>query len=562
MPYDLDQLKAPRSMGGLLRLFVKVAESRLLGGAVAKKFLRDVGITALRTLPADDPPWEAFTGFPVVEPVEGPVTPDLSRVGPGPAEGKAGFPFETSAAYVTAYREKRLDPVVVAERVLAWSKDSDALEPPMRVFIAQDADDVLAQARASAERYEAGKPLGPLDGVPIAVKDELDQRGYPRTVGTRFLGAASCANDAEAVARLRATGAVLIGKANMHEIGMGVTGINPHHGPARNPYDPARCTGGSSSGPAAAVAAGLCPVALGADGGGSIRIPAALCGLVGLKPTFGRVSEHGAAPLCWSVAHIGPLAASVRDAALVWLAISGPDPHDPHTLRQPAIRIDGWDTPDLRGVRLGICTPWFEHADEGVVAACRKTLDGLCEAGAQVVEVDVPELNLLRSVHMLTIASEMQASQMLDLATHRKLYGHDIRLNLAVTNHARSGDYVHAQRHRTRLCRQFAEILARVDALVYPSSAVTAPPLPDGALRTGISDLALGDAIMRNSLPANVTGLPAIGFPAGYDSAGLPVGFQVMGRAWDERLLLHIAAVAERFVKRTKPLIHRQIVQG
>jgi Asp-tRNA(Asn)/Glu-tRNA(Gln) amidotransferase A subunit family amidase len=166
--------------------------------------------------------------------------------------------------------------------------------------------------------------LGPLDGVPIAVKDELDQVPYATTAGTRFLGREPASSDATVVARLRSAGALLVGKTNMHEVGLGITGVNPHHGTSRNPYDPARITGGSSSGSAAAVAAGLCPIAVSADAGGSIRIPAALCGVVGLKPTFGRMSERGAAALCWSLAHIGVIGASSADVALVAMkALSG-----------------------------------------------------------------------------------------------------------------------------------------------------------------------------------------------------------------------------------------------
>jgi len=560
MAYDLEQLKAPRSAGGMLRLFVSVAESRTLGGAVARKFLRDIGVVAMRALPSDDAPWDPFSSFPEV--VAGPAgaVAEARDPPPGAAERAKDFPFETVDAFTAAYREKTTTPVDVAERVLLWRKESDKLAPPMRVFIAQDDEDVLKQARASAARWKEGKPLGPLDGVPLAVKDELDQRPYPTTVGTKFLGTKPCAADAEPVARLRAAGALLIGKANMHEIGMGVSGLNPHHGPARNPYDPGRATGGSSSGPAAAVASGFCPVALGADGGGSVRIPASLCGLVGLKPTFGRVSERGAAPLCWSLAHIGPLAASVRDTALAYAVIAGRDEADPHTRHQPAPTIAGWNEESLKGVRLGLFPAWFEHADAAVVAGCRKIVDALKDAGAEIVEIEVPELGLLRTIHMLTIASEMQASQILNLVAHRRELGADVRLNLAITKHVTSGDWVHAQRHRTRLCRHFAGILGQVDAIVTPTTACTAPPLRDDALRTGDSDLALGDRIMRNCLPANVTGLPAISFPAGYDEQGLPIGFQAMGRAWEEALLLRLAAVAERSVERRTPKVHRGLL--
>jgi Asp-tRNA(Asn)/Glu-tRNA(Gln) amidotransferase A subunit family amidase len=229
----------------------------------------------------------------------------------------------------------------VAERALAAIADSQ--QNGLSIFVAWEQADLLAQATASAQRLREGRPLSPLDGVPVAVKDELDLRGFGTSVGTRFLGKQPAAEDSTAVARLRAAGALLLGKVNMHEIGIGVTGQNPHHGTVRNPYDPQRHTGGSSSGSAAAVAAGFCPIAIGADGGGSIRIPASLCGVVGLKPTYGRVSETGAAPLDWSVAHIGPLGATARDVALGYAAIAGLT-GDPNTLHQPALTLEALKT--------------------------------------------------------------------------------------------------------------------------------------------------------------------------------------------------------------------------
>jgi Asp-tRNA(Asn)/Glu-tRNA(Gln) amidotransferase A subunit family amidase len=287
-----------------------------------------------------------------------------------------------------------------------------------------------------------------------------------------------------------------------------VTGLNPHYRPARNPYDPTRATGGSSSGPAAVVSAGLCPIAVGADGGGSIRIPASLCGVTGIKATFGRVSEHGAATVCWSVAHVGPIAASVRDLALAYGVMAGPDDHDANSLAQPTPTLDGIDRRDLRDVRLGVYTPWFEDADRDVVRACREALDALVSAGARVVEIDVPELNLLRTVHMVTIVSEMTAAHLQLYSEHRDQYGHDVRFNLALGRALQTYDYVHAQRLRVRLARQFDRVLTECDAIVTPSTACTAPRLAPDALETGESDTALLDRIMHGASMGRATALP------------------------------------------------------
>ena len=555
MAYDLTQLKAPRSAGGLLRFLVWLAEGRL-GGLLAKKFFADIGIDDMRAAEATEAlplehrllraaRRETFEGGEPAQPPEAVV---------------ADRPYETAADFVAAYRDGDLTPEDVAERLIAWSSDSNASNPPLRAVIAQNADEVMLLARQSAERYREGKPLGPLDGVPVGVKDELDVAGYPTKVGTRFLGKRPATEDAWVVSKLRDAGAMLVGKLNMHEIGMGVTGLNPHFGAARNPYDPAHATGGSSSGSAAAVGAGLCPLAVGADGGGSIRIPASLCGQVGLKATFGRISEHGAAPLCWSVAHVGPIGADARDTALGYLAMAGPDRRDPNSTAQPPVDLARFGDANLEGMRLGVFRPWFEHADRDVVAACDRVLTEMASRGATVVDINIPDLALLRTAHLVTIVSEMRASHRLYIERNRKAYGLDTRLNLALAGRMLATDYVHAQRLRARFDMHFEKALRTVDVIVTPTTACTAPLLPADALASGESNLEVTDRIMRFAPAGNLTGLPALSCPAGYDRDGLPVGIQFMGRAWSEGLLLRLASVVETFVERRPAKVHRRLL--
>jgi Asp-tRNA(Asn)/Glu-tRNA(Gln) amidotransferase A subunit family amidase len=345
----------------------------------------------------------------------------------------------------------------------------------------------------------------------------------------------------------------LIGKANMHEIGIGVTGQNPHHGTTRNPYDPAHYTGGSSSGSATAVAAGLCPLAIGADGGGSIRIPAALCGMVGLKATFGRISEFGAAPLCWSVAHLGPIAASVADLALGYAVMAGPDPLEANSLLQPLPSLVGWDNADIHDLRIGVFWPWFRHAAAEVVAACEALLGRFEAMGAQVVEVTIPDLQAASAAHGVTIGGEMAHVMDRYHAEHHKQHGLDVRVNLDLARVFTTMDYVKAQRVRTRLIGHFKSAFERVDVIVTPSTGVAAPAIPAAALPDGDSDLTTLTEIMRFAIPANFTGLPAISFPAGYTPAGLPVGMQAIARPWDEVTLLRLALAAEGVVERQAP---------
>jgi Asp-tRNA(Asn)/Glu-tRNA(Gln) amidotransferase A subunit family amidase len=475
----------------------------------------------------------------------------------------SGGTFASAHDFTLAYARGAYTPVDVAARFARALAASDAASPPLRAMIATNADDLMTQARESADRYATGNTLGPLDGVPVAVKDELDQLPYPTTIGTRFAGRAPARADATAVARLRAAGALLVGKTNMHEIGLGVTGLNPHHGTARNPYETDRMTGGSSSGSAAAVAAGLCPIALGADAGGSIRIPAALCGVVGLKPTFGRVSERGAAPICWSLAHVGPLAATARDAALCYLTIAGIDPLDPNTHRQPEPDLRAFDDADdgsLASLRIGVYRAWYSDADADVVAACNAALAQFAARGATVRDVDIAEIHLVRPAHAVTIAVEMATAFAEQYRTDRCAFGLDVRLSLLLAHHLAPTDYVHAQRLRRRVGAHVARALEDVDVLVTPTTACTAPLVPADALATGEANFATLDRLMRFVTLANLTGLPAISFPAGYDAKGLPIGMQLIAHPWREDVLLRFAHAAEDFVARARPMVHDDLL--
>ena len=547
--YDLASIRLPVLEGTALRLFASVLESRIGGSLLLGSLLEAGGVTRLRGLRPDDAPLLSPTCPPA--PAGASAAPNTERADAPRAE--TGGPFAGIADYAEAYRTGRTDPVRVAERLLG-ELEADRLHPkPLCAFIALDADDLLRQARESAERIGTGRSLGSLDGVPVAIKDEVDMVPFPTTVGTTFLGAAPATEDATTVARLRAAGALLVGKANMHEIGINPTGHNIHYGHCRNPYNPEYETGGSSSGPATAVAAGYCPVALGADGGGSIRVPAAHCGLVGLKPTYGRVSEIGAAPLCWSVAHLGPIGANVADVAAAYSLMAGPDDGDPHTLGQPAVTLEGWDDTDLSGVRIGVFEPWNRHATEAVVAAADRAVAILEAAGAEIVPIVIPGLDAIRIAHAVTILSETAAA-LSRFSEHYRRLAPATRINLHLGRSFTAADYLQAQRIRAAGMRTFAEVFTRVDAILTPTTAVTAPRIPANGLPHGISDLSMVTEIMRYAIPGNLLGFPALSVPAGYDPDGLPIGVQLMGRHWEEHVLLRLGSAIERSVERHRPM--------
>lgn len=556
--YDLKSVKLPYLSGFTLKAFVALLEGPL-GGLLIPSLLQSAGVTHLRSLHFDEAPTNFpihYVGTPAPADARIAVAEDWSH---SPSL-RPGFRFASAMDYVAAYRSGAISPEEVAQQVLAAIESSNAADPPLRAIIHVIPEELLRLARESAQRYREGRPHGPLDGVPVAVKDEVDMLPYPTTVGTAFLGQTPVIEDATVVARFRAAGALLIGKANMHEIGIGVTGLNPHHGTARNPYNPAHYTGGSSSGAAAAVAAGLCPIAIGADGGGSIRIPSAFCGVVGLKPTYGRVSEFGAAPLDWSIAHIGPLAASVADAALGYALMAGPDAKDANSLLQPAPTLEGWHQPGLQNLRIGVFWPWFRHATAEVVTACEALLKQFEGFGAQLREVVIPDLEAARVAHVITIATEMAQAMDRFHAEHHRQHGLDVRTNLTLARAFTSMDYVKAQRVRTRLIAHFRKAFETVDVIVTPTTGLAAPAIPASALPAGDSDLSTLTEIMRFATPANLTGLPAISFPAGYTPRGLPVGMQAIGRAWDEVTLLRLALAAENLVERQLPKVHFRLL--
>lgn len=472
--------------------------------------------------------------------------------GLGDGEGDGDDSAISIGRIAAAFRRGEATPLAVAERVLDAVAVSERGDSPLRAFVAQDRGDVLAQARAATARHASGTPLSVLDGVPIAVKDELDQVPYHTKAGTAFLGARPAVTDATVVQRLRAAGAVLIGKANMAEIGINPTGFNPHHGIARNPWNLGHDPGGSSSGSAVAVAAGLCPAAIGADGGGSIRIPASLCGIVGLKATFGRIPEHGVAPLCWSVGHVGPLACCAADAAILYGVIAGPDGGDPNSLRQPRPTLEGIDKADLAGLRLGVYSAWFDHCDPEVAAVCHGQVAQLQDLGALVVEVEIAELEEMRIAHAISILSEMAAS-LGQFREHWDTFAPATRINLEIGAAFGAADFVHAQRMRRRAVEIFRSVFEQVDAIVSPATAVPSPPIPPGGAACGWSDLATVTELMRYCFAGNLTGLPAISFPAGFSAGGLPIGMQAMGRPWEEHLLLRIARAAEKTSERRRP---------
>lgn len=560
-------VKAPRMAGLVVKIFVWFLESRIFGPLllfILKKnnLIHKLVSNAELDIPPLYVPLHPFEDHreQEVKSIDSDLSPpeqvqQAVKCLPDSSENissglKYSFRRWTILDYSRAYSSRQITPREVAERFIAAVHESSDPRFRMSFFINYDVEDILKQATESTLRYERGQPISVLDGIPIAVKDEIDCRPYPTTGGTKWLHKVrTCTDDACCVQRLRSCGAILVGKTNMHELGAGTSGINPHYGVTRNPYDIGRISGGSSSGSAAVVAAGLCPVALGVDGGGSVRMPAALCGVVGLKPTFGRIPHAGVLPLNWTVGMVGILAGTIEDAFIAYAAMSGRLPSDQSTktvkpklyfpLLNPNMPIS-----DVKLARYG---EWFDDCTAEIKICCSQALDKLQEHyGWKTVEVTIPDIEAMRLAHYSTIGSECSTA----LSSHlEKLNpaetGWDARVALSVYGSFSSKEYIKAQKIRNRQMQFHMKIFSQADVIVSPTTGVTAYPIKDDALETGELDYINGAALVRFSIAGNFLGLPAVTVPVGYDKQGLPIGLQFIGRPWSEPTLIHIASAMQ-----------------
>jgi aspartyl-tRNA(Asn)/glutamyl-tRNA(Gln) amidotransferase subunit A len=427
----------------------------------------------------------------------------------------------TAAELGRRYRARDLSPVEVTREALARA---EAEQQRLNAFITLTAELAIEGARASEARFTRGEPLGPLDGVPVGVKDIIEVTGIRNTAASKILAANVPQANAPVVDRLLAGGAVIVGKTNLHEFAYGGTGDRGCFGPARNPWNPEHMTGGSSSGSAAAVAGGICPVTLGTDTAGSVRIPAALCGIVGLKPTYGRVSTERVIPLSWNLDHVGPMTGTVEDAALTLSAMCDFAP--------PAF---GGEAGRLK---IGICqTHFFEHLD----AEVRRLVEAAIRELGEVVEVPLPSLALGIAAQAVIAAAEAGAYHRRWLDSRPEDYDPAVRARLEATREVTGHDYVQALRVRALLGEEMAAALRQVDVLASPTEPVAAPRFGESEVIVEDGPLNAIAALVRNTAPANVTGLPAISVPCGFTSAGLPVGLQLIGAPWQEGRLLQIA---------------------
>ena len=414
------------------------------------------------------------------------------------------------------------------------------MDSKLNCFITRTPEIALKRARTLDTEIKNGISRGPLHGIPIALKDLFETRGIPTTAGSLFLKDWVPEADGVVVERLNAAGAVNLGKLNMHEIALGVTNNNPHYGACHNPWDLERTPGGSSGGSGSALAAGLCMGSMGSDTGGSIRIPASLSGVVGLKPTFGRVSLRGVVPLSWNLDHPGPMARRVEGAALLLQVIAGYDPEDPVSVDMdvpdyPA-QLDG----NVRGWRVALAEdPFFTKADADVLAAVRAAAEVFASLGAQVSFMEFPGAYEAAKDNGLMVTSDAAAFHQERLTDLPEKFGEDIRQRLEIGAAYTSSEYSLARRNQTVLRRKFEQFFNEYDLLLTATTPIAAP------LLEGPDAVEQARTLTRFTAPFNFSGLPAISLPCGFTDRGLPIGLQIVTRPWGEAALLRAAQAYE-----------------
>jgi aspartyl-tRNA(Asn)/glutamyl-tRNA(Gln) amidotransferase subunit A len=420
------------------------------------------------------------------------------------------------------------------ELVTQALREIERLNPKLNAFITVTGDAALEEATARDEELARGIDRGPLHGIPIAHKDLMRTKGVRTTAGSKIFSHYVPQRDAAIVTKLREAGVVSVGKTGLHELAYGITSNNPHFGAIHNPWDLKRIPGGSSGGSAAAVGAGILPFATGTDTGGSIRVPASFCGVVGLKPTFGRVNVSGVLPLGFSQDHLGPLTRTVRDAAIAFQAMAD----------SPTDYVPPADS-DLTGLRIGFPQNFFmERVDPEVEASIRGAFDTAVRVGGLVVEIKVPDMEALRSAAVTCLLVEAAAA-LRPFLDRRADFGADVLAMLDQGRVIPAIDYIEAQRTRRRIGRQFAKLFDEVDCIFTPATPMTAPKIGQTTLDIcGVAE-EVRAAATRFSRGMNALGLPAISIPCGFSRSGLPIGLQIIAGARQEDLLLHAAAAME-----------------
>jgi aspartyl-tRNA(Asn)/glutamyl-tRNA(Gln) amidotransferase subunit A len=434
-----------------------------------------------------------------------------------------------------AFRERRVSPVEVMDALL---RRIEATEKDLNAFITVLPERALERAALAGEEIMAGRYRGPLHGIPLGIKDIIYTEGIRTTMGSAFFEDYVPDYSATAALKLEEAGAVLVGKTNTHEFAYGPTGDRSRFGPTSNPRDTNRISGGSSGGSAAAVAADLLYGSLGSDTGGSVRIPSALCGVVGMKPTFGRVSKHGVFPLSWTLDHVGPFARTVEDNALLLNALAGYDPQDPYSANRPPEDFTRDLHHGVRGSVVGVPQDfYFEHVEDEVGEKAREAIEVFRSLGVSVRIVEIPRLWETLKAQRLTLAADAYAVHEERLKSAPERFDQEVRKRLMDGESLKAYRYADAQQRKLESKGEFGEALGQVDLLLAPTVPIAATLIDQREVDIGGYEESVRSAVTRLTGPTNLTGFPSLSVPCGTTASGLPVGLQLIGSPLDEATL-------------------------
>ncbi len=442
-----------------------------------------------------------------------------------------------------ALRAREVSPLELTE---AYLERIERLNPRLNAYVTVTAERARADARRATDELVAGRARGPLHGIPIGLKDLYETAGIRTTGGAKIHEDHVPAEDCPVARRLRDAGTILLGKLATHEYAYGVTTTNPHFGPTRNPWNPDHIPGGSSGGSGAAIAAGLAVATMGTDTGGSIRMPASVCGVVGLKPTYGRVSKAGVIPLSYLFDHAGPITRTVEDAAIVLNIVAGYDPSDPTTVRTRVPDYTAELGADLRGLRVGVPRAFFfDRLDDDVRASVEDAIGELRRLGAEVRDVTIAGVEAGVGATFGLVLAEAQEIHAESLRTRRSDFGADV-LQILENPTPDSATLMLALRARDALAVAMRRVLETVDVLVTPSTAIPAARIGQDTVRLADGEDSILLAMIRCTAPFNATGLPALSLPCGFTREGLPIGLQIAGRPFDEPTVLRVGHAYEQ----------------
>ena len=439
--------------------------------------------------------------------------------------------------------QKQISPVELIDAHLDRISETEAV---LNSFITLLADEAREAAKRAESMINRGNYLGPLHGIPVGLKDLFNTGGVKTTSGSRIFDNYIPNEDCTVASKFRAAGAILIGKLNMHQFAYGPTGENPDYGHMHNPWDPEKIAGGSSGGSGSAAASGQCTITMGSDTGGSVRIPSAFCGIVGLKPTYGLVSRHGLTPLSWCLDHPGPMVRTVEDAALSMNVISGFDPKDIASARVTIPDYSQSLNKPIRGMKVGIVKEFFDALiDPEVELVVRNAISHLESLGAELHEVSMPMFEQSQAISGTILMCEAAAYHRELLKLHAEELYPPVRLRLESGLLITAADYLKAQQARSMFNTSVDELYRSVDVLVGPSQPITAPTLLEQSVEINGTRIGTTAAVTQYSRPYNITGTPAITIPCGFSESGMPIGLQIAGKAFDEATVLQTAHAYE-----------------